>query len=314
VRFPGARVGTDLDEAYAGADLLVLPSRAETYGMVVTEALARGVPVIAADVGGVRGAPSAEEIDNSVAATIYALWRSQILNNTIVATLERVGLDGRPSGYDSGDDKPMVALRRLLETFAGTRGVGASGLGFFDVPEVSLTPEAERDLIILTSLKQALELAASPAFEAAFGGSTDQADYRWGRLHRFRFSHPLGPAFSIPPGAGFTDLAPGLAGLATDGGYDTVDAAEHEPRVDSPDGFTCLNGPSRRFIGEATPLRIRAKQVIAGGESGEPTEPTFGDQLGLRLTNEAHPTLATAPTRPPSAASTQLLMPIRRSR
>jgi glycosyltransferase involved in cell wall biosynthesis len=34
----------------------VLASRAETYGMVVTEALSRGVPVLAADVGGVSEA------------------------------------------------------------------------------------------------------------------------------------------------------------------------------------------------------------------------------------------------------------------
>ncbi|PWR13974.1 glycosyl transferase [Micromonospora sicca] len=52
VRLLGARTGVALHEAYARADLLVLPSRGETYGMVVTEALARGVPVLGTDAGG----------------------------------------------------------------------------------------------------------------------------------------------------------------------------------------------------------------------------------------------------------------------
>jgi glycosyltransferase involved in cell wall biosynthesis len=56
VCFQGPRIGAELDRAYAAADLVVLASHAETYGMVVTEALARGVPVLTTEVGGVTEA------------------------------------------------------------------------------------------------------------------------------------------------------------------------------------------------------------------------------------------------------------------
>jgi glycosyltransferase involved in cell wall biosynthesis len=56
VSFPGPRTASELDRSYAGGDLMVLASRAETYGMVVTEALAHGLPIVATEVGGLTEA------------------------------------------------------------------------------------------------------------------------------------------------------------------------------------------------------------------------------------------------------------------
>jgi glycosyltransferase involved in cell wall biosynthesis len=48
VHLTGPLGGADLDAALDAADLVLLPSRAETWGMAVTEGLARGVPAVVA--------------------------------------------------------------------------------------------------------------------------------------------------------------------------------------------------------------------------------------------------------------------------
>ncbi|MBD2093088.1 glycosyltransferase family 1 protein [Microcoleus sp. FACHB-1515] len=51
--FVGYLTGTDLAAAFASADAFVFPSRTETLGLVLLEAMAAGCPVIAANAGGI---------------------------------------------------------------------------------------------------------------------------------------------------------------------------------------------------------------------------------------------------------------------
>ena len=52
VLFTGIKTGTELAEAYAQADVFVFPSRTDTFGNTILEALASGVPVAAYPVTG----------------------------------------------------------------------------------------------------------------------------------------------------------------------------------------------------------------------------------------------------------------------
>ena len=234
-----------------------------------------------------------EEAEASVASTIYAVWRAKAARSVVDDTLKRLGVP------TVGASDALTALHHLLRQTPFT-GVGASGIDFF-APSVALTaPSAgeRRDQALLQALQSALASLAGPGYAAAFGGSTSQDDYRWGKLHRITFNHRLGGARSIPPAAGYTDLAPGLSGLARDGGFETVNASGFSAWADSIDAFKFGGGPVRRYVGVAggTPfdaLRIAGWNVTPGGSSGDVASPLYAKQLGDWLTADQHPVMMT---------------------
>ena len=119
VQFPGPRSGAELDRSYAAADAMVLASRAETYGMVVTEALARGLPVIAADVGGVTealghgtdGIRPGLLVAPDDAGALAAALRSWLGDAQLRARLRRAAVERRESLPDwSGTAADLAAV------------------------------------------------------------------------------------------------------------------------------------------------------------------------------------------------------------
>jgi penicillin amidase len=230
--------------------------------------------------------PTTDEIINSTAATIYALWRAYAIRNVIDATLTRIGLGNRLPG----GSQAFVALKHHLDVFPQRQGVGASGVNFFQVSGAP-NPAAARNFLLLKSLDDGLARLASDEFAPAFGNSTNLDDYRWGKLHRVTFAHQLGGPFSIPgPNPfPFADVGPGLPGLARAGGFEAVDASSHNPRNINLNGFTFGGGPVRRFLGEMTDPPT-AWQIIPGGQSGDITAgAAYISQLPRWLVNAYKP-------------------------
>jgi penicillin amidase len=238
----------------------------------------------ARDPDGRRLPPTPLEAANSVAATIYAVWRGQVIRNALDARLAPFGLPV-PDGQLA-----LTALKQLLDSFETTQGVGASGIDFFAVDGVA-DPADRRDVLLLRSLHDALDKLAGPDFQAAFGGSTDQDDYRWGRLHRVVMDHPLDGSLNIPPAAGaFPAPLAGLPGIPTDGGFDTVDAASHDARADAANDFMFGSGPANRFVAEPrAPGQVVAESSLPGGTSGVPGQPFYVNLLPRWLTNDTFP-------------------------
>ena len=158
--------------------------------------------------------------------------------------------------------------------------MGASGIPFFSAGLAET---------VAGSLQMALEKLASEDFAPAYANSTNVLDYAWGKLHRIVFDHTLGTdMFNIPNAGGFSDLAPGLPGLARQGGYDVLDASGHSSTADGLNEFMFGGGPSRRFVADMGPVDVHAQQSLPGGQSGVFYHPNYSSQLPLWLTNDVH--------------------------
>jgi penicillin amidase len=157
---------------------------------------------------------------------------------------------------------------------------------------VTLPPEDRRDILVLQSLRGALDRLAGAPFAAAFNHSTTQNDYRWGKLHRIVFAHPMGGPFSVPPAFGLFPhpIAP-LLGIPKQGGFGVVDASAHDPRADSVDSFKFGSGPSNRLVVSLVGDQPRAESVWPGGVSALPASPFYLNLLPLWLRNETVPLL-----------------------
>ena len=144
---------------------------------------------------------------------------------------------------------------------------------------------------VLKSIADGMTMLASDDFAAAFNKSANLSDYRWGKLHRVVFAHLMGNLYS--PGAPFGQLPlpslVNLPGIATDGGMSTVDAATHNARANTVNGFMFTGGPNRRYVGNMQPGFVQGQSSLPGGVSGDARSPWFTNLLMQWLTNDTFP-------------------------
>jgi len=110
VRFLGFR--RDLPDVIAAADLVVLPSLAEAFGLVLVEALYLGVPVVASRVGGIP-----EIVENEVDGLLVSPGDRDALAGALVRVLEDSVLRDRLAGAGRGRVARRFAFDHMVREY-----------------------------------------------------------------------------------------------------------------------------------------------------------------------------------------------------
>lgn len=102
VRFVSAQPHFKLSSYYRAADVCVIPSRSESFGLVALEAAACGTPVVAADVGGLRTLVDHGRTGFLVQRrdpAVYASFLDEIFDNDLMAAEMALDAAARAGGY-----------------------------------------------------------------------------------------------------------------------------------------------------------------------------------------------------------------------
>jgi glycosyltransferase involved in cell wall biosynthesis len=113
VRFTGFLNQTQIVEAYAAADAVVVPSAVETWGLVVNEAMASGLPCIVSD----RVGCGPDLVDNGITGDIYPTGRVDALSALLVkyADSARLAAMGRNAARKIESYSVPAAAAALLK-------------------------------------------------------------------------------------------------------------------------------------------------------------------------------------------------------
>ena len=114
VVFLGALHGAKLASAYAGADVFVFPSLTDTFGLVMVEALASGVPVAAFPVAGpldVIGAKGTGMFGTGLRIGAVATNLDAAIARALDADRDACLAEGRRYDWDRCTDQFLVGLR-----------------------------------------------------------------------------------------------------------------------------------------------------------------------------------------------------------
>jgi glycosyltransferase involved in cell wall biosynthesis len=137
VSFLGWLGGQDLARAYASADVFLFPSRTDTFGQVILEAQAAGLPVVAVAEGGplsliedrVSGLLRAPDADR-LAGAVLEVVKSPLLR-------ERLARAARGAARERTWDAATARLAAGYQRVLGLPAPSSTEVGLVDAPGVA---------------------------------------------------------------------------------------------------------------------------------------------------------------------------------